>query len=383
MKKYISLLCLFLLFILSPYHTIKTRAAEIPSELYAKAAILMDGTNQRVLFGKEEKTELPMASTTKIMTCLYTLEHGNLSDVVTFSERAASAPKVHLGAKAGSQFLLSDLLYALMLESYNDAAIAIAEHLGGSVEAFCQAMTEEARSYSCYQTSFETPNGLDSDNHYTTCYDLAILTCHALNNKDFRSIIQESSYTIKEITGGQIYSLSNKDAFLTSYPGAIGVKTGFTNGAGYCFVGAVETDDRLLISVVLGSGWPPNRSYKWKDTRKLMDYGIENFENVTISLGDDIPGQLPVDHGQAQVCDISQPGTVTLLLNPEEEKAVCTADLLPSLNAPVREGDSVGTVTLSINGEIYRKYPVKAAADTERINYRWCLDRLLEKYFYG
>lgn len=383
MKKYISLLCLFLLFILSPYHTIKTRAAEIPSELYAKAAILMDGTNQRVLFGKEEKTELPMASTTKIMTCLYTLEHGNLSDVVTFSERAASAPKVHLGAKAGSQFLLSDLLYALMLESYNDAAIAIAEHLGGSVEAFCQAMTEEALSYGCYQTSFETPNGLDSDNHYTTCYDLAILTCHALNNKDFRSIIQESSYTIKEITGGQIYSLSNKDTFLTSYPGAIGVKTGFTNGAGYCFVGAVETDDRLLISVVLGSGWPPNRSYKWKDTRKLMDYGIENFENVTISLGDDIPGQLPVDHGQAQVCDISQPGTVTLLLNPEEEKAVCTADLLPSLNAPVREGDSVGTVTLSINGEIYRKYPVKAAADTERINYRWCLDRLLEKYFYG
>lgn len=343
----------------------------------------MDGTNQRVLFGKEEKTELPMASTTKIMTCLYTLEHGNLSDVVTFSERAASAPKVHLGAKAGSQFLLSDLLYALMLESYNDAAIAIAEHLGGSVEAFCQAMTEEARSYGCYQTSFETPNGLDSDNHYTTCYDLAILTCHALNNKNFRSIIQESSYTIKEITGGQIYSLSNKDAFLTSYPGAIGVKTGFTNGAGYCFVGAVETDDRLLISVVLGSGWPPNRSYKWKDTRKLMDYGIENFENVTISLGDDIPGQLPVDHGQAQVCDISQPGTVTLLLNPEEEKAVCTADLLPSLNAPVREGDSMGTVTLSINGEIYRKYPVKAAADTERINYRWCLDRLLEKYFYG
>lgn len=383
MKKYITALCLFLLFILSPYHTINLLSAETPSGLYAKAAILMDGKNQRVLFGKEEKTELPMASTTKIMTCLYALEHGNLSDVVTFSKRAASAPKVHLGAKEGSQFLLSDLLYALMLESYNDAAVAIAEHLGGSVEAFCQAMTEEARSYGCYQTSFETPNGLDSENHYTTCYDLAILTCHALKNKDFRSIIQEPSYTIKEITGGQAYSLNNKDAFLTSYPGAIGVKTGFTNNAGYCFVGAVETDDRLLISVVLGSGWPPNRSYKWKDTRKLMDYGMENFENVTISLGDDVPGQLSVKHGQAQICDINRPGTVTLLLNKEEEQISCTTNLLPSLNAPVRKGDCVGTVTLSINEEVYRKYPVTAAADTKRINYRWCLDQLVREYFYG
>lgn len=383
MKKYITVLCLFLLLILSPYHTINLRSAETPSGLYAKAAILMDGKNQRVLFGKEEKTELPMASTTKIMTCLYTLEHGNLSDVVTFSKRAVSAPKVHLGAAEGSQFLLSDLLYALMLESYNDAAVAIAEHLGGSVEAFCQAMTEEARSYGCYQTSFETPNGLDSENHYTTCYDLAILTCHALNNKDFRSIIREPSYTIKEITNGQTYSLNNKDAFLTSYPGAIGVKTGFTNNAGYCFVGAVETDDRLLISVVLGSGWPPNRSYKWKDTKKLMDYGMENFENVTISLGDDVPGQLPVEHGQAQICDINRPGTVTLLLNPDEEQTLCTTDLLPSLDAPILAGTPVGTVTLSINGETYRTYPVTTAAGVQRINYRWCLERLAREYFYG
>lgn len=383
MKKYITLLCLSLLFFLCPYHTIKSLAAETPSGLYAKAAILMDGSNQRVLFGKEEKTELPMASTTKIMTCLYALEHGNLSDIVTFSDRAASAPKVHLGARAGSQFLLSDLLYALMLESYNDAAVAIAEHLGGSVEAFCQAMTEEARSYGCYQTSFETPNGLDSDNHYTTCYDLAILTCHALQNKDFRSIIREPSYTIKEITGGQAYTLHNKDAFLTSYPGAIGVKTGFTGKAGYCFVGAVETADRLLISVVLGSGWPPNRSYKWQDTRKLMDYGMENFENVTIPLDSDIPGQLPVLHGQAQICNIRAPGDVTLLLNTGEETASCTADFSASLSAPVRSGDPVGTVTLSINGETYRTYPVTAAADVAHIDYRWCLKRLARKYFYG
>lgn len=383
MKKYSTYLCLFLLFFLFSYHTIKTAAAESPSGLYAKAAILMDGKNQRVLFGKEEKTELPMASTTKIMTCLYTLEHGNLSDIVTFSDRAAAAPKVHLGAKAGSQFLLSDLLYALMLESYNDAAIAIAEHLGGSVEAFCQAMTQEARSYGCYQTSFETPNGLDSENHYTTCYDLAILTCHALENEAFRTIIQESSYSIREITEGQLYSLHNKNAFLTSYPNAIGVKTGFTNHAGYCFVGAVETDDRLLISVVLGCGWPPHRSYKWKDTKKLMDYGMENFQNITISIGDDVPGQLAVAHGQAKICDIHPLDSTTLLLNTQEETAVCHTDLPSFLIAPVQKGDAIGTVTLSINGKEYRNYPITVSAGVRRINYLWCLEKLTRKFFIG
>ena len=129
-------------------HTFLKTESTIPNELsslHAKAAILMDGDNQRILFGKEEEKELPMASTTKIMTCLYAIEHGNLSDKVVFSKRAASAPKVKLGAKSGSQFLLSDLLYALMLESYNDAAVAIAEHIGGSVEQFCADMTQEAK----------------------------------------------------------------------------------------------------------------------------------------------------------------------------------------------------------------------------------------------
>ena len=114
-----------------------------------------------------------------------------------------------------------------------------------------------------------------------------------------------------------------------------------------------------------------------------MDYGMENFENVTIPLDSDIPGQLPVLHGQAQICDIRAPGDVTLLLNTGEETASCTADFSASLSAPVRSGDPVGTVTLSINGETYRTYPVTAAADVAHIDYRWCLKRLARKYFYG
>lgn len=382
MKKILFSLCFFLLFFLCPYHTINSLAAETPSGLYAKAAILLDGENQRVLFGKEEKTKLPMASTTKIMTCLYTLEHGNLNDVVTFSKTAASSPKVHLGAREGSQFLLSDLLYALMLESYNDAAVAIAEHIGGSVEAFCQAMTEEARDFGCYQTSFATPNGLDSPKHYTTCYDLAILTSHALANPEFRKIIREPSYSIREMTGGQTWNLQNKDAFLSSYPGAIGVKTGFTNKAGYCFVGAVETGDRLLISVVLGSGWPPNRSYKWTDTRKLMDYGQKNFTEKTISLAQNIPSTLPVTLGQKTRCSLLAPSSVRLLLS-QNEKIEVTTDVPSMLTAPLRRGDCIGTVTLSIDGEVYRKYPVHADTSIQKINYPFCFRKMSALFFLG
>lgn len=379
MKRFLSIFLMILIFFSSfSYHIIDLQAEETPSGLYAKSAILMDGNNQRILFGKEEQTELPMASTTKIMTCLYALEHGNLSDTVTFSKNAASSPKVHLGAGEGDQFLLSDLLYALMLESYNDVAVAIAEHISGSVQTFCEEMTREARDYGCYHTSFETPNGLDSDHHYTTCYDLALLTCRALQNKNFRHIITQTSLSIKELRNGKSYSLTNKNAFLSSYPGAIGVKTGYTGKAGYCFVGAVETDDRLLISVVLGSGWYPNRSYKWKDTKKLMDYGIENYENKTISIGKDIPNSLLVKKGQSKLCTITKPKPVALLLS-KEETATCKTKLPSVLTTPIKKGDSVGKVSLYINNSLYREYPIQANDDIPAVNFTYCYIKLLHR----
>lgn len=345
------------------------------SSLHAKAAILMDGDNQRVLFGKEEEKELPMASTTKIMTCLYAIEHGNLSDKVTFSRRAASAPKVRLGARSGSQFLLSDLLYALMLESYNDVAVAIAEHIGGSVEQFCEDMTQEARDYGCYHTSFETPNGLDSAKHYTTCHDLALLTCLALKNENFCKIIKEQSFSIKELKNGQSYSLNNKNLFLTSYNGAIGVKTGYTNNAGYCFVGAVKKDGHYLISVVLGSGWYPNRRYKWEDTKKLMDYGIKNYNKKEIPLNQGIPSKLPVKNGRKSTCTLSAPASTSLYISPTE-KTRCIISLSPSLTAPVQKGTAVGSVVLYIDSKPYRSYPIYARQSIKKRTFAWYYKRM-------
>ena len=350
----------------------------VPSELsslHAKAAILMDGDNQRVLFGKEEEKELPMASTTKIMTCLYAIEHGNLSDKVTFSQRAASAPKVRLGAKSGSQFLLSDLLYALMLESYNDVAVAIAEHIGGSVEQFCADMTQEARDYGCYHTSFETPNGLDSTNHYTTCHDLALLTCLALKNENFCKVIQEQSFSIKELKEGRSYSLNNKNLFLSSYDGAIGVKTGYTNNAGYCFVGAVKKNGHYLISVVLGSGWYPHRRYKWEDTKKLMDYGINTYSKKEIPLNQGLPTKLPVKNSRTSTCSLSVPKSDSLYLSSSEETK-CILSLPAALTAPVQKGTAIGSVVLYIDSKPYRSYPVYTKQNIKKRTFSWCYKKI-------
>lgn len=351
-------------------------------DLHAKSAILMDASNQRILYGKNAKSELPMASTTKIMTCLYALEHASLNDIVTFSTKAASAPKVKLGAAAGSQFILSDLLYALMLESSNDAAIAIAEHMSGSVEKFCADMTKEALDFGCYHTSFKTPNGLDSKGHYTTCYDLALIACRALSRKDFRNIIAEPSYTVRELKKNHIYTLNNKDLFLSSYNDAIGIKTGFTAKAGYCFVGAVEDKDHYLVSVVLGCGWPPHRSWKWEDTKRLMDYGIKNYSKRSITIDDKIPDTISVLSGQSDKCKIRTLPPVEILLAEKEEITFDTN--IPSvLTAPVHEGDILGTISILINGRLFRKYPITAVNSVRESDYQYIYHLLINHFING
>ena len=248
------------------------------NDLYAKSAILIDADSKRVLFEKSGFEQLPMASTTKIMTCLIALENSNPKDKVVFSKYAASKPKVKLGAGVGYEFYMEDMLYSLMLESHNDTAVAIAETIAGSEENFAKLMNEKAKEMGAFETNFVTANGLDDINHYTTAYDLAIITSFALKNEEFLKIIKCANHNFSEINGKGNYNVSNKDVFLTMYKGAIGVKTGFTGKAGYCFVGAAKRNNKTLISVVLASGWPPDKSFKWKDTIKLMDYGFDNYD---------------------------------------------------------------------------------------------------------
>ncbi len=222
-------------------------------KLGSKGVILYDANTGRILYGENVDEKLPMASTTKIMTLIVALENGKLSDTVKVSGRASKAPKVKMYLSEGEEIKLENLLYALMLESSNDAAIAVAEHIGGSVENFCDMMTAKAREIGAINTSFKTPNGLDAEGHYSTPRDMAIITAYGLKNQEFIRITNTKDVTFS--SSKREYRVTNKNRLLSEYRGANGVKTGFTGLAGQCFVGAAKRGEMQLVTVVLQAGW--------------------------------------------------------------------------------------------------------------------------------
>ena len=353
------------------------------NELYAKSALLMDASNGRVLYEKNGYDILPMASTTKIMTCIYALENSNLDDVVTISSNAVNQPKVRLGMKKAQQYTLRDLLYALMLESYNDCAVAIAEHISGSVEQFCYEMSNKARDLGAYDTNFETPNGLDSENHHTTAYDLALITKYALQNEDFITITNTSSHTFQEITTGTSRTVYNKDAFLTQYPGAFGVKTGFTSKAGYCFVGAVKRDEKTFISVVLASGWPPNKTWKWSDTKKLMDYGVTQYSLQEVGIDRPHLEKLPVIDGQKAMVSLYTDVKKETLLMSSSEQVEVKINLPKQVTAPIAKNMPIGSISYYLNGEEFRCYSIYTKESIKKIDYPYCFRNIFLHWIKG
>jgi D-alanyl-D-alanine carboxypeptidase (penicillin-binding protein 5/6) len=350
---------------------------QVPKDikLRAKAALLLDAENNRVLYEEHGYDKLPMASTTKIMTCIIALENADLNDIVTVSSYAARQPDVQLGLRTGEQYYLKDLLFSLMLESHNDSAVAIAEHVGGSVEGFATMMNDKARSLDCMNTNFVTANGLDAEGHYTTARDLAVIASYAIKNDLFIKITNTASHQFKELINGRGHSVSNKNKFLYMMDGAIGVKTGFTNKAGYCFVGALKRPDRTLVSVVLGSGWPPNKNLKWEDTRKLMTYGLEHYDKKQIFQEVKLE-PLPVKDGQKKLEVLSLKGDLFLLMR-KDEKVRVEYELPQTLTAPVESQAVVGYASYYINDSLYTRLPILTTEEIPRINYAFCLKKIL------
>ncbi len=355
---------------------------ETDLKLYARSAILIDAGSGRILYEENGFDVMPMASTTKIMTCILAIESGRLEEYVTVSECAQRQPKVRLGLKAGEKYKLKDLLYSLMLESHNDTAVAIAEFLSGSVDSFADEMNAKAVELGCEDTYFITPNGLDAAKegrqHSSTAYDMAVITAYALENDTFRKIIATSSHTFKEESGTKQYTVYNKDAFLTMYEGAIGVKTGFTNGAGYCFVGAVERGEARFISVVLASGWPPNKSWKWADTKTLMNYGTQNYF-YTSYIGEQKYESLPVENGIKDWVSIRVEHEEIGLLLREDEKLVTECELPAGLQAPVSAGQIIGSERYLLNGEILAEFPIITTENIDERTFWYCFVKIVEK----
>jgi len=379
-------------------------AAEEPSFLYAKSAVLMDASSGRVLYGKNETKQMPMASTTKIMTCILALEHGELTDVVTVSDKAASMPKVHLGMRSGEQYVLKDLLYSLMLESHNDSAVAIAEHISGSVENFAKMMNQKAEEIGCENTHFVTPNGLDGTSedgkiHATTATDLAKIMSycilHSDKRKEFLEITQTSYYGFGEQSKGKRnFQCQNHNALLQMLPGTISGKTGYTSKAGYCYVGALESEGRYYVVALLACGWPNHKTYKWSDSKVLLEYGKAQFQprNTSEAKYDvTIPGRIKVEGASGSqfgnpvyvdvVCQ-SESEDVSVLARKEEHWDV-TLEISPYLTAPVKTGQIVGEVTYSLDDVVYKKDTIRTACDIKMLDMYDCMESIWKKYSFS
>lgn len=343
--------------------------------LRALSALLLDASNNRVLYEENGYNRMPNASTTKIMTCIVALEKGNLDEVVTVSSYAASMPDVQLNVKAGEQYYLGDLLYSLMLESHNDVAVAIAEHIGGSVEDFAVMMNDKARLLGCDDTNFVTPSGLDAEQHYTTARDLAVIASYAIKNERFIKITNAQTHSFKEINNKRSFTVSNKNRFLYMMDGAIGVKTGFTGRAGYCFVGAVKRPDRTLISVVLGCGWPPNKNLKWTDTKNLMNYGLENYEVKQIFKPVTFE-PIQVKNGQERYLPLSLTGDLTMLIRKDEVVSV-EYELPDYVEAPIEANSIIGHAHYYIDNKLYYILPIYADNSVEKIDFKFCFRQIL------
>lgn len=222
--------------------------SNIPN-INARSCIILDRISKKILFGKNEFNKVKMASTTKIMTATIIIENCDLSQTVIISKKAASTGGSRLGLKANDKITIRDLLYGLLLCSGNDAAVALAETAGGDISSFSQMMNSKAKELGLRNTNFESPHGLDSDKHYTTAYELAILSDYALKNKIFSQIVGTKNYTVT--INGYPKTLSNTNELLGNLNGVYGIKTGFTNGANRCLVTSCKRNEMDIICVVL------------------------------------------------------------------------------------------------------------------------------------
>ncbi len=368
-------------------------AAREPEQLYAQSAVLMDADSGRVLFEKNGEEVRPMASTTKIMTCILTLEQMEEGQEAVVSEYAASQPRVRLGAVEGQRFLVQDLLYSLMLESHNDTAVILAEAIGGSVEGFVGQMNRKARELGCLDTHFVTPNGLDQEDgegiHATTAVDLARMMKYCImdspKKEEFLEVTRTQDYTFQDLDGKQGYACQNHNAFLSMMEGALSGKTGFTGNAGYCYVGSLRRDGRTFIVALLACGWPDHKSYKWQDTKKLMTYACENYEYRTVWKEPELP-QVTVVSGVDRTDSFASGAKVPVgvrggdgfqFLLRKDETVQTRLEVEQELTAPVSKNQAVGVYQYYLDGELIREFPVVALESVKERTWQWCADLVM------
>lgn len=367
MKKVLILfLTTFLIFPSWPAHGANI---SLPN-LNTRYILVMDCESGRVLFERNGRKVVPMASTTKIMTALIAIEKTNLNDIVTVSKRASSIHGSTLGLKYGQKVTMEELLYGLMLKSGNDCAIAVAEHISGSVEKFVEMMNSKAFDIGAFDTHFSTPHGLDGDGHFTSAYDLALITRYAFNIPLFSKIVSSKEVTLNGAGGER--SLRNINKLLWMMDGADGVKTGFTGKAGKCLVSSASRGSRRIICVTLDS------QDRWDDSKVLIEYGFKKYSNDLKIQNSDYSCSIPVINGRQSYVKAGLEGVFTIPISDEERDNLLFEKYIPDkLEAPIYKNQQIGRLVLSCKDKEIFSIPYKAMEDVEPSKAKSLIDKLL------
>lgn len=352
-------------------NSIETTGNKLP-KISAGAAIVLDIESGRILYEKNAYTRHSIASTTKIMTAIVALENGSDDDDVLISKRAAAIGGSTVNLKAGKTYKFKDLMYAMMLRSGNDAAIAIAEHIGGSVELFAEMMNRKAAEIGATNTNFVTPHGLDDPQHYSTPYDLALITQYALKNEKFRNIVG----TKNSVFAGN--NITNTNEMLGLYPGADGVKTGYTGQAGRCLVTSVTKNNWRIISVVLGCA---TRTVRAQNSKTLLDYAYDSYSNYEL-LKKGVPVQeINIHKGRAKKITLYPDADITLPLKQEEaDKIKAVYNVPDAIEAPVKMDSKIGSVDFILDGKVLATTDLKSSQGIERKDFYFYFDAIFKTW---
>ncbi len=304
----------------------------------AASAVLMEQSTGTVLLDVDAHRRLPMASTTKIMTALVAIERANLADTVSVSEKAVGIEGSSVYLKAGEQLTMEQLLYAVLLESANDAAAAVAIAVAGDIPSFSEMMNETAAKIGLTETHFTNPHGLDEDEHYTTAYDLALLARYALQNETFARIVSTYKTTIPLSGEEGTRVLVNHNRMLKSYEGAIGVKTGYTRHSGRCLVSAAERDGVLMIAVTLSA--PDD----WHDHTAMLDYGFSLYEAVRLAKIGEYTCTLDCIGGDTETIAVSNHTELTVALPRDRTPITVRVTANRPLCPPIAVGEEIGEI---------------------------------------
>lgn len=344
-------------------------------KLNAKIGLIFDRASKTILYEKNGQKQVPMASTTKIMTAIVVLENSELTDIVTIDKKAAGTGGSRLGLKTNDKITVHDLLYGLMLCSGNDAAVALAIHTGGSVDGFADMMNETAKEMNLVNSHFVTPHGLDQNGHYTTAYELACMADYALKIPKFREIVSTKTYTVT--INGRAKTITNTNELLGSLDGVYGVKTGFTNGANRCLVTAYKGGKLDIITVVLGAD---TKKIRTQDSIKMIEYAYKNYQ--VVNLEDIVQEQFEkwkqlnekriyINKGRTSriYLQLEEMENKTMAIkNTEVDNITLEINSLYSLEAPVLEKKVIGNIKIKLKDKTIGTLSIQNKKTIEKKN---------------